>query len=79
MFHEKKWSFGGLKMLIIEINNSCGIDQHQDTKQTVCSPLQHHFSGTLHQTMFVIQSYSKLLSKLNTHYFNIAFYNHIIC
>jgi len=25
------------------------------------------------------QSYSNFLSKLKTHYFNIAFYNHIIC
>jgi len=25
------------------------------------------------------ESYSNFLSKLQTHYFNIAFYNHIIC
>jgi len=25
------------------------------------------------------ESYSNFLSKLETHYFNIAFYNHIIC
>jgi len=49
-------------------------------EHTVRSLMQHRLLGTLlPDNVRDSESYSNFLSKLKTHYFNIAFYNHIIC